>query len=122
MTDVNRIRRTRGPWVLVKVDKPSEKSGTLYLPQGNLEERVGHATATVLRVGDGYPNSEKGIRLTGKKYTPSEVKEGDRILFRGFLQEANRPKQFDREHCLLHLDDILGVLPEGARVEDGSRL
>ncbi len=121
MTDVSKIR-PKGPWVLVKVDKPFEKSGPLFLPQGNLQERVGHATATVLRVGDGYPNSTKGIRITGMKYLPSELKKGDRILFRGFLQEANRPQQFDREHCFLHLGDILGILPKEARIEDGSRL
>lgn len=121
MTDVKKIR-PKGPWVLVKVDKPSEKSGVLYLPQGNREERVGHATATVLRVGDGHPNNKKGIMRTGKKYTPSEIKEGDRVLFRGFLQEANRPHQFDREHCLLHLRDIMGIVPKKAKIESGSLL
>jgi len=119
--DVNKIR-PKGPWVLVKVDPPPEKSGEIFLPQGNLAERVGHATATVLRVGDGYPMSKKGIVKTGKKYSPSELQEGERVLFRGYLQEANRPQQFDREHCLLHLDDIIGVLPEGATVTDGGRL
>lgn len=119
--DITKLR-PKGPWVLVKVEDPPEKIGSLFVPQGNLEQRVGHSTGVVLRVGDGYPNSKKGIAKTGKKYMPSELKEGDRIIFRGYLQEANRPQEFDKEHCLLHLDDIVGVIPPEAKVEDGSRL
>lgn len=119
--NVDKIR-PKGPWVLIKIQPLAKKRGEIYLPQGNLAERVGHATGIVLRVGDGHLNNDKVIKRTGKKYSPSELKKGDRILFRGYLQEANKVQIFDREHCLLHLDDIIGVVEKKAVLTDGERL
>lgn len=102
--DVSMIR-ANGPWILVKLDPPSEKfaGSTLFKPymfSGTMEDRVGHSVGTVLSAGRGKP-SEDGIG-----WVEPGVKKGDRILFRGFLQEANRPHPFDREHCFLHMDDV----------------
>ena len=51
--DVEKLKPI-GPWVLVKVDPPERKTeGGLYLQEGNLEERKGSATGTVLAAGAG---------------------------------------------------------------------
>lgn len=104
---VTKIRAV-GPWVLVKVDKPITDDGyekfegsTLYMPQGGtMEDRVGYSTGLVMSAGSGKPSDD------GIGWVEPGVKAGDRILFRGFLQEANRPAPFDREHCFLHMDDV----------------
>lgn len=110
--DVSKLR-PKGPWVVVKVDPPPEMEGSLYLPQGNLAERMGNATGTVLKVGEGFYTTDKVRNKTGRKYEPIDLKEGDRIMFRGFLQEANQVGGvLDREHCLLNAADIIGVIEE----------
>jgi len=107
MTDISKIK-AKGPWILIKVDKPPEKTeGGIYMPAGNAEERFGNATGIALSVGEGKLNEgKKAIRA---KYTHSGIKEGDRVVFRGFLQEANRPGPMDKDHALIHMDDIIGV-------------
>jgi co-chaperonin GroES (HSP10) len=102
--DVSKIQ-AQGPWVLVKVDDPPKKSKAgIYLPVGNLEERLGHITGTVLSVGPGH-------RGKGGSRIPTDINVGDKVLFRGYLQEANRPGGvIDREHCLINIDDIVGVV------------
>jgi len=95
--------RAIGPWVLIKV-KPSAtrtKSG-LYLPEGNLDERLGHSSGTVLSVGQG--------KVGKKGRVPIGVEVGQEVLFRGFLKEANRPSYGEPDVCLIHQDDIIGVL------------
>jgi len=110
---MDRQVKPKGPWVLIKVDPPDEKRGSLYLPQGNLEERLGNATGTVLAVGDGIPVADKVFRKTGRRYDPIDLKAGAKVMFRGFLQEANRPGMLDRERCLIHANDIIGeIVPE----------
>jgi co-chaperonin GroES (HSP10) len=116
--DVTKIRAV-GPWVLVKVDQPELEDGyekfagsSLYKPQGGTAaDRLGHSLGTVLSVGSGKPDE------VGKGWIKPGVKKGDRILFRGFLQEANRPQPFDREHCFLHMDDVA----KGLIVEEDER-
>ena len=95
-----------GPWVFLKVDpKPTmSATGRLYLPDGNLEQRLGRATGTVLSVGGGKP--------TKKGRQPSGLKPGDHVMFRGFLQEIHKPEFLDREHCLIHMDDVDGIVEE----------
>lgn len=111
--DITKLR-PRGPWILVKVDPPEEKRGSIYLPQGNLEGRMGNATGTVLSVGEGIPTTPKVFRKTGRKYDPIDLAVGAKIMFRGFLQEANRPGGIlDREHSLIHANDVIGeIIPE----------
>jgi co-chaperonin GroES (HSP10) len=104
--DVSKIRAIGG-WALLRVKLPPEKSkGGLFIPQGNLEERLGHATAVVLSVGDGYYD---------KKNRPvrPEFSVGDEIMFRGYMQELQRPGGFlDREHCFIRIEDIELVLED----------
>lgn len=108
--DITKLK-PKGPWLLVKVDPPEEKRGSIYLPQGNLEDRLGNATGTVLAVGDGELTSDKIFRRTGRKYDAIDLSVGARIMFRGFLQEANRPGGIlDKEHCLIHIKDVIGEL------------
>ena len=108
--DVSKLK-PYGPWVLVKADAPVKQTDSgIYLPDGNLLERLGHATGVVLSVGQGFFN----IKGAKTKFTPLSVKPGDRVVFRGHLQEANRPAgSLDREHSLIHGRDIIGVLKEG---------
>jgi co-chaperonin GroES (HSP10) len=106
MVDVSKIRAVGG-WTLLKVHPPEEKTkGGLFIPQGNLEERLGHATADVLSIGKGYFD-EKG-RLVRPGFS-----EGDTIMFRGYMQELQRPGGFlDREHCFIRIEDIDLVLED----------
>jgi co-chaperonin GroES (HSP10) len=95
-----------GPWVLIEPDPPERvtKSG-LYLPQGNLEERKGVLSATVVSTGSGKLD-RKGNRI------PVPLSAGDRILFRGFLQELWRPDGSTGKVCLINIDDVLGTVEE----------
>ncbi len=115
--DVSKLR-PHGPWILVKMDPPPEKSlGGLYLPQGNLDERLGNATGVVLSLGQGSLLSEKARKRTGRKYDPIDLDPGMRIAFRGYIQEANQVGGLlDREHSLIHVDDVIGEVLEGDRV------
>lgn len=100
VTDPAKVRPI-GPWVLLKVDQPPEKSaGGIFLPKGNLPERLGHATATVLRVGSGQ--WKKGKRI------PCGLDPGDRVMLRGYLKDLINPGGLlDRDHCLIHCQDIV---------------
>ncbi len=104
--------RARGAWVLVKPDPPKKMSGSLYLPQGNLMERLGHNTAMVVSVGEGYyePDDKK------KKLIQIGVKPGERVVFRGHLQEANKVGK-ERDHCFIHAKDLVGIIPEGVELD-----
>lgn len=88
--------RARGPWVLVKLDSVATMSpGGLYLPEGNLQERLGHHTGVILSAG--------------KETEP--LRAGDRVMFRGYLKEANRPcGELDRDYSLIHIRDIIGTV------------
>lgn len=101
--------RPIGPWVLLKPDPPQRKSkGGLYLPEGNMEERLGHGAGTVLAVGSGKLD-DKGKRV------PPGISEGDRVMFRGYLKELHQPGgQFDKDQCLIHIDDIVATLGEAS--------
>jgi len=111
MLDVNKIKPL-GPWILVKTDPaPTQSSGGIYLPDGNLQERLGHVKATILRTGPG--KLATGRAAQRRKYEPHDLKPGDRVVFRGFLKESNRPNGImDPMHSLIHIDDVLGLLDE----------
>ena len=108
--------KPQGPWILVKVDPPEEISmGGLYMPQGNLEERLGNATGRVVALGQGKRTKDKVYKRTNKKYEPIDLELGSKIAFRGHLQEANKPSYLDSDHCLIHVDDVIGeVMPESS--------
>lgn len=110
--DITKVK-ARGPWVLVKPEAPKNiTKGGIYLPDGNLFERLGHIVGTVISVGKGY--WEKPVGKTKEVFIHSEVKPGDRVVFRGHLQDANR---VGRDHCLMHIRDLIGTLEDGAELE-----
>lgn len=99
--------KATGPWVLVRADKPDSRTpGGLYLPDGNMPQRLGHLTGTVLSVGPG--EFAKGKEARKYKYIPHDLKVGDKVMFRGFLKEANQPFD-DKDLCLIHINDVVGV-------------
>lgn len=99
----------RGPWVLARRLEADERSaGGIYKPQGNQEERLGHARAEVLATGPGMRG--KRDRLIPMSVTPGQV-----VIFRGFLSEANRPFELDdRGLFLIHMKDIEAVDERGS--------
>jgi co-chaperonin GroES (HSP10) len=105
--DIERIK-PMGPWVLIKPDPPKDKIGSLYLPQGNMMERTGHGSGYVVSFGEGLPNLKKNPKT---KYIPIGVAKGDRVAFRGYLQEHNR---VGKDHCFIHATDIIGILDDDA--------
>ena len=108
--DALKVRPT-GQWVLVKVDLPEKISqGGIYLPDGNLMERLGHSSGTVVRTGPGRLNEGKKAE---RERTPVDLEPGERVVFRGHMQHANRLSPLDREYSLIHETDIRFVLEEG---------
>jgi co-chaperonin GroES (HSP10) len=115
MTDININEvSARGPWVLVRVEEPPRiTKGGLYLPEGNLFERIGHTSAVVVSAGKGY--WEKVAGRSKEVFVPMDVKPGDRVVFRGHLQDANPVGGLvavGDKHCFLHVRDIIGVLAD----------
>jgi len=110
--DTTKIR-ARGPWVLVKPEEVKHiTKGGLYVPEGNLLERLGHIVGEVVSVGEGYWEKIEG--KTKKVFVRPEIKPGDRVVFRGHLQDANR---VDRNHCFMHIRDLIGTLEDGAELD-----
>ena len=96
-----------GPWVLVRPDPPeTQYKGVIYMPQGNVEERLSMASGVVEAVGQGDFNPKR----REPKFIPLDIEPGQRIVFRGHIQEANR---VDRESCLIHVKDIVGEVVDG---------
>jgi chaperonin GroES len=111
--DITKLK-PHGCFVLVKVDPAPEKTaGGIFRPQGNLEDRLGRATGTVISVGPGFINKGKAAVKQGK-YHPLDLKAGDKIMFRGYLQVLIRPNELtnDDSYCVLSVTDIDGVLEE----------
>jgi len=108
--DAERVR-ANGPWVLVKPETPKKRTDSgLYIPDGNLYERLGHVVGRVLSVGKGYFDE-----VNGKvKFIKPTIAPGDRVVFRGHLKEANR---VGIAHCFMHLRDLIGVLDEGDELD-----
>ena len=108
--DCERIRPIGG-WVLVKPEPPGRKTEAgIYVPDGNLLERLGHVVARVVSSGKGY-YEQRGTR---EVFVPSEVSSGDRVVFRGHLKNANIVG--DGTYCFLHAKDLIGTLEDGAKL------
>lgn len=96
-------------WLLVCIDQPKEKLGSLFVPGGDAG-RV--RTATVIRSGP------------GKNGVPTELGEGDRVAFFRENQETLQGKQIgailkdlgDRL-ALVRTNDILFTWKPGAEPE-----
>jgi co-chaperonin GroES (HSP10) len=108
-----KIRRLLGPWVVVTPDEPLRQTASgIYLPEGNADERFGYATGVVNAVG---PGEEKYVKNKGIIHKHSGLKVGDKIMFRGFLQDANRLNgiyDLNDKQCVLHQQDALGVIED----------
>lgn len=112
-----------GPWVLLAPEKPKNISkGGIYLPDGNLPERLGHAVGVVISASPGYwtDTLDRILRRPKSKDKPKfvriELKPGDRVLFRGHLQNAFKAKR-DLSYCFILPLDIVGVLDADAELE-----
>lgn len=92
-----------GPWVWLRVNKPKKKRGRLYLPDGNMAQILGHSTAEVLSIGSGKL-TKKGARV------PTGIEPGDTVVFRGYLKIIHQPDFDNLDRCLVHVDDIAGVV------------
>lgn len=113
MVDPSQVKAF-GEHVFVKVEDPPEKTdGGIYLPQGNLEERTGYAIGKVLSVGQGKFNQGK-VAVHQGKFTPHDIKVGDRVMFRGYLHGVVRYHQpiDGLHHSLIHIDWVEGVIEE----------
>lgn len=109
--DVDRVR-ANGPWVLVKPEDPKKQVGSgLYVPDGNLCERLGHTVGKVVSVGKGYYEEVNGKT----KFIAPEIFPGDRVVFRGHLKEAN--KLGTSGLCFMHMRDLIGVLVGDAELD-----
>ena len=101
--------RPYGPFVLVVPDPPEKQyKGLIYMPDGNVDERLGYGSGVVLAVGPGHFNRKRGAK---SKYSPLDVCVGQRVVYRGHLKYANPVPGTDS--CLVHAQDIIGELIEG---------
>jgi co-chaperonin GroES (HSP10) len=109
--DVTKLK-ARGPWVLVEVEEPKKQTeGGLYLPDGNLYDRIGYAVGKVLSAGKGYNDEIPGGK---KRFQSIDLTPGDRVVFRGHMRSAN---PVGDKCCFVHAKDLLGVLGEGEELE-----
>jgi len=103
--------KANGPWILVRPEPPKKKHGVLYIPDGNLMERLGHIVGHVVSAGKGYWEKVKLKEV----FVHCEVKPGDRVVFRGHLKEANRVGH--EGLCFLHIKDLIGTIEEGTELD-----
>ena len=71
-------------------------------------------------VGNAVKTFPRGLK-PGIRHIPEGLEVGARILFRGFLKDANHINQFpievgDKEYCFLHMGSALAILDEEAQV------
>ena len=101
--------RPYGPWLLISPDPPEKQyKGIIYLPDGNVDEKLSYSSGIVKAVGPGELSTKKNSKT---KYVAHDVLPGQRVVFRGHLQVVNRTG--DGKDCLIHIRDIIGELVEG---------
>lgn len=103
--------------VIVKVDPPEKKVGSLLLPN---PEHAPMRKGTVLRVGPG----RRKLKRRGKKdtvYTPTQVKPGDRIVFFAAATGTKQGKQLayslPDDEDMIREEDILFVFEGDLKVD-----
>ena len=100
--------RPFGPWVLIEPESPERQyKGVIYMPEGNTDEKLGHASGIVKAVGQGYFNNKKRPKT---KFIPLDIEVGQRVIYRGHLKNANI---VEGKACLIHAQDIVGELVDG---------
>lgn len=92
-------------WLMVKADPRVKKTaGGIVLTDELVKvERVMEGTGKVLRVGSEVKDVE-------------DVKEGDRVAYRGFLKDVSRgmiEREDDCDIFLIRAEDLLAVIGEG---------
>lgn len=103
--------QARGAWVLVKPEPvPKKTDFGLYMPDGNLLDRLGHVVAKVVSAGKGYWK-KSGTRDI---FVAQEVKKGDRVVFRGHLKAANT---IGDGYCFMHAQDLVLLLDKGVKLD-----
>lgn len=114
MSEYNPINvRPKEGWVIVLAEprKTKMESGLLLAPNETGAEKVTEGAGVLVRVGKGDKNSVL------------DLKEGVRVLYRGFLKWANpietEEKWEDGQkkmYFIMSTDDIMAVLPEGIEI------
>jgi chaperonin GroES len=85
-----------------RLESTSKTSGGLFIPDHAKEKPL---EAMVIAVG-------AGKRLDNGQLQPMAVKPGDKILIGKYA--GSEVKLVDKEHVIVHEDDVLAVLEEGA--------
>lgn len=111
--DIERIQ-AHGPWVLVIPEPPKKRLASgLYVPDGNLVERLGHVVARVISVGKGYWTTVEG--RSKEVFVVSDISPGERAVFRGHLKNANTVGRDG--YCFMHIQDLIGALSDDADLD-----
>lgn len=106
MRDYRNVRAC-GPWAYVEIlDKDEEayslsQSG-LYVPGGTFEQRKGLSRARILSLGS-------GVEVRGKVVPPEKMGlfPGKVVLYRGFLEEVNKPHPLVDDYAFIHMTSFL---------------
>lgn len=110
--DPTAIRPKKDFAVVLAEPRKAQLSSGIFLPTAETgAEKVTEGAGRVIRVGP------------GKKGPALELKEGDRVVYRGFLKVANPvttdetwPDGTPKEYFLMAIDDIMLVVPEDVDV------
>ncbi len=101
-------------WVVIEAETRPGTIGGIFLPDTILKaEIVQEGAARVIRL-----LSEFWPKDPNAKNPVSEIpfKEGDRIMFRGFLKDIHTFEEGGHFYSIIHFEDILAVLPEETKV------
>ena len=125
--------RVVGPRLLLRCEKrPDTSKGGIIIPQGyTAVDRVQERAGKVVAKGRVNPDLKK-VRAPGDnkffladrlQAQLNEVELGARVLFRGFLAEANNlTKQYDitdeegNEYAIIHIEDVLGLITDDTEI------
>jgi co-chaperonin GroES (HSP10) len=103
-----------GQWILVELEPPPKKSkGGLFLPDGNLFERIGYTVAKVVSAGPGYFQEQQNGKIEFTSF--ADIKPGDRAVFRGYLGDA--PATNFGTFCFMNGTEFLGILEGDAELD-----
>jgi len=115
--------------VLIRSEpRPKESSGGIVLPaEFTAAEKIQERAGEVIRIGG--PRDRSALPETHRcsdhtlRGLLEEVKVGDRVLFRGFIADANNLKKQwgiedaqGREYSIIDIRDILAVIGSDVRI------
>jgi co-chaperonin GroES (HSP10) len=108
--------RAIGKWALIEIIAPPTvdgmqvSKGGIFLPPSNDEEKRAFGKGRVLSVGKGDWDDKK------RRYKDPGFKEGDTVIFRGFLSDVWKASYLSDSLCFMHVDDVLGHWDAGASI------